>query len=255
MQHLSLRISILVPALVLVVGCSRGNVSEEQPQTPDTTVAVANANALTEKAYDHKLTGQNGKALALFEEAGEILVSAHGEMHYLVASNLDDQATVYLRTGDFKKARERYQKAKAILKKTEQSKSRLDLAIDRRLATLDTFEKNAIACAEPLNPQEALETETLPYFPNPEETAPVFDKLAKELGGCVVAQKLPVPVRMVVTGTGRIVEAHVKGLYNHTKEGLCIEKNILELAPKYATALPPFHACYKNITYPFGIGR
>jgi tetratricopeptide (TPR) repeat protein len=244
-------------ALVCSVGCSRNPLSEEQKEEPDPkqTVAAAQAKKLTEQAYDHKLAGQNGKALALFEKAGKVLVAAHGETHYQVASNLDDQATVYLRTGDFSKAQELYQEAKAVLKKIGQNSSRLDQAIDRRLHTLNTFEKNAITCSEPLEPKNEKETESLPYFPKAEEMEPVFDTLAKELGDCVETQKLPVPVRLVVTGTGRIVEAHVKGLYNHTEAGLCIEKKILQRAPTYAAALPRFRACYKNVTYPFVIGR
>jgi tetratricopeptide (TPR) repeat protein len=243
--------------LVFFVGCSQNDPPKEKSARPDPglTASLAKAKALTELAYDHKLLGQNGKALSLLEKAGNILSATHGEVGYEGASNLDDQATVHLRTGDFTTARKLYLKAKTVLQKIGQDNSRLAKAVDRRLHTLATFEKSHIICSEPLEPKGNTETGSLPYFPNAEEMEAVLNLLAKELGVCAANQKRPVPVRLVITGRGNIVEAHVKGLFDHTEIGRCIEKQILARAPKFASALPHFSACYKNITYPFVIGR
>ncbi|MCP4196327.1 MAG: tetratricopeptide repeat protein [Proteobacteria bacterium] len=255
MQELLLKRWVFSIALVFFVGCSQNNAPKEQKEKrdPNQTASLAKVKALTEKAYDHKLRGQNGQALAHLKKAGKILSATYGEAHYKGASNLDDLATVYLRTGDFTTARKLYLKAQTILKKIGQDNSRLAKAVDRRLHTLTMFEKNHITCSEPMEPKSNMETGGLPYFPRAEELEPVLDLLAKELGDCTPKQKRPVPVRLVITGRGGIVEAHVKGLFDHTEVGLCIEKQILKLAPKYTPALPRFRACYKNVTYPFVI--
>jgi tetratricopeptide (TPR) repeat protein len=256
MQKLLLKKRAFFIALVFFVGCSQNNAPKEQKEKldPSQNAPLAKVKALTEKAYDHKLQGQNGQALTLLKKAGKILSATYGKAHYEGASNLDDQATVYLRTGDFTTARKLYLQAQTALKKIGQDNSRLAKAVDRRLHTLTTFEKNHITCSEPLDPGQDTKTEGLPYFPKAEKLEPVLDLLAKELGDCAPKQKRPVPVRLVITGRGSIVEAHVKGLFDHTEVGLCIEKLILELAPKYTSALPHFKACYKNVTYPFAIG-
>jgi hypothetical protein len=243
--------------LIFLGGCSLNDPPKEKNARPDPglTASLAKAKELTEKAYDHKLLGQNGQALSLLKKAENILSAMHREASYEGASNLDDQATVLLRTGNFTTARKLYLKAQIVLKKIGQDNSRLAKAVDRRLHTLSTFEKNHITCSEPMEPKGNVETEGLPYFPKSEEMEPVLNLLAKELGDCAAKQKRPVPVRLVITGRGNIVEAHVKGLFDHTEIGLCIEKQILARAPKYTSALPHFRACYRNITYPFAIGN
>lgn len=258
MQNFLTKQIVLLAAVALVTACSRESDTRAEPESPlapARVAALAQAEKMTETAYDLKLTGQNGEALKLLEQAGKLLVRVWGAAHRDVASNLDDQATIHLRTGRFLKARTLYLKAKDILKKTDLEQGRLDRSIDRRLHTLNRFEKEQIRCSEPMQPRENADPPSPPYFPDIEQLEPVFNRMATELGGCVAKQKLPVPVRMVITGDGHIVEAHVKGLYNQTAEGSCIEETILQLAPKYAPQLPRFAACYKNITYPFPIGR
>jgi hypothetical protein len=211
------------------------------------------ADQLTEKGYDLKLEGRNGEALALFEEARAFLVAAKGPSSEEVASNLDDQATIHLRTGNPKKARALYNRALAILNQVAPDGSRLTSAVKRRLATLDALEQNGVTCHEPLTPEPPSKDSALPYFTDKESVYDGLGKLAKALKPCFSKEipQAPVSVWIVLLGKGEILLSRTQGDLAGTRAAACIESTLKEASRTNAPNMPRFSACYRNYTYPF----
>ena len=88
----------------------------EASPSPDHRRVLDAAKKLTEKGYDLKLEGKNGEALEMFERAEATLLRARDVSGAAIASSLDDRATIYLRTGNYKKAKALYHQALGILK-------------------------------------------------------------------------------------------------------------------------------------------
>jgi hypothetical protein len=223
--------------------------------------AIASAKELTSRAYELKREGQNGAALKLFEKAHNILVGAKSHQSAAAASNLDDQATIYMRTGNYSRARDLFKEAISTLKSPSVTDDRLVSGIDRRLSTIAAFEKQGVVCREPLvpNPPEPSQNadsgtnEGLPYFPDKMAMERVFDKITNDLSGCVDKGSRPVAVRMVITGDGRIVVTETRGQLKSTEAGKCLAKQILAVAVKHKGEFPPFAACFRNFTHPFSV--
>lgn len=225
-----------------------------RPTTPKQQLTLKKAQDLIEKGYERKKTGHNRSALNLFEQAETLISSAVGKESEEYASILDDEATVLLRTGDYQKSRVFYQKASAILKEIGKEEGRLAQGIQRRLNILDALEKNGILCNEPLAPPEPKDAgdagHALPYFPELEEVHAVFSRLNQHLGGCAKQPIGSTPIRVVLTGNGRIIVAEARHLEG-TPPGNCLEKKILQAAKGYVSAFPKFEACFRNFTFPF----
>ena len=253
---LTLALSLLI---VFSFGACGGKGKDTPPNktslTPEQKQAIARADELIERGYTLKKTGHNRAALNLFEQAGTILSQSAGKKSEQYASVLDDQATVLLRTGDYQKSRAFYNKAATILAEGGQSKGRLAEGIERRLKILDTLEKLGILCNEHLAPPEPGDAGDAgispPYFPNLEEVHGVFAKINQHLGGCADRPIGSTPIRVVLTGDGRLIIAQARGNLGLTPQGECLEEKILTAAKQYVDAFPRFKACFRNFTFPF----
>ncbi len=243
-------------AVLLTVACSTEQTSNKTKinLTQKQTSALSDGKRLTEKAYDLKLIGQNSKALALFVKSHNILAKSMGKMSLPVASNLDDQAMIYLRTGNYARARKLFKNAQQILKTQASLDSRLAKGIERRLNTLKALEKHGVTCSEPLAPPPPVDAGVSPYFPVLEDVHKVFGLINSQLQGCVKGTPGPIAVRLVVTGNGLILEAQTRSPLKGTPSAKCIEKRILNAAPEFTRQLPRFRACFRNFTYPFIVG-
>lgn len=226
------------------------------------------AEALTEKAYDLKLEGRNGEALSLFTEAAEKIERAEGRKSTSFASNLDDRATIYLRTGSFDKAEALYRRAEDILKNIDQAETRLFAGVRRRMKTLEALQKMGIVCSEPMQPAssvadadskieagESSKTESLPYFPKSEDLQRAFGIFNSKLKGCVDAMPGALPVWTVVTGDGRLALVSVKSEVIDKKTRACVENQLLEVSRRHPELLPKFGACFRNFTYPLAFRK
>jgi tetratricopeptide (TPR) repeat protein len=249
----------LVGALVIeACSTSPGGDKRAPADAPKADARSKQAEALTEEAYDLKLVGRNQAALERLQRAHRILRQSRGPRSEAVASNLDDQATVYLRTGDYAKARELYNKALGLLGKDAAKDHRLASGIERRRSTLDALERRGHRCKEPLvPPADAAKTQdggvSLPYLPDKKEIYKAYADLAEALKPCLekAPSLKPIPVWTVLLGTGEIVLARTKGSLAGTDTARCIESTIVEASRRYAPKMPHFRACYRNFTYPF----
>jgi hypothetical protein len=230
--------------------CNTG-VAPRAPLTEQQTQNKLAAKKLTEEAYDLKLSGHNGRALTLFVKAHRLYAETLGESSFEVASNLDDQATVHFRIGDPVRAKNLYGKANRILSGSGPDGDRLKAGIERRLQTAAAFEKRGITCAEPLEPSGLPDGGLRPYFPNPGEVHPIFDRIGQALTGCIDGPPRQVSIRLVLTGDGQIVAARAKKPLGDSKQGRCLAEKLLEIGPKFTADLPRFRACFRNFTYPF----
>ncbi|MCP4599602.1 MAG: tetratricopeptide repeat protein [Proteobacteria bacterium] len=255
--------SVAIACAVTVIGiaCSSDQESKlsKKNVAPKKSPALVEADKITDQAYDLKLTGENGAALALFKRVGDMLVKTEGKDSQPVASNLDDQATIYLRTGNYARAGQLYREARKILDKTKPKDKRLAEGIGRRLAILDELGQRNIICAEPLEPKRpkdaGADAGTASYFPPIENAQKVFGRMCKRLNGCLKGPPRPVTIRLVITGKGQIIKAQTRGPMGSTKAAACLEKKILEVAPEFKESLPKFKACFRNFTYPFIVGE
>ncbi len=255
------RIRLLFCFCLLTTSCAKSR--EETPavekQAPSTeqSALLKEAKTLTEAAYDLKLEGRNREALERFEKAFALLNRAAGPESGDVASNLDDQATVHLRTGQYQRARALYRQALAIEKRRAPEGSRLASGVERRLATLDALEHHEHVCREPLTPKsegtEASSGPPLPYFPEKQALYTAYARMADELKPCLEKShsSKPIPVWTVLLGTGRIVLARTEGPLAGTESAKCLETTLIKVSPKYADDMPHFSACYRNFKYPF----
>lgn len=230
---------------------------------------MTEANALTEQAYDLKQHGQHKAALALLSRAAEKIVTATGNKSEAYASNLDDQATIYLRVGETTRARSLYTQAEGILLEMDGPASRLLAGIRRRKATMDAFERMGYRCQEPLQPKGSgplamdvsavdggvLNESILPYFPDPAKLQHAFGIFNSELKGCLDSFPGALPVWTVVTGDGRLALCSVKNEEIDTKTRDCLEKQLMEISRRHAEQLPRFTACFRNFTYPLAIRK
>lgn len=249
-----------------------GDVVQSPPRSlsSEAKQALDAAAALTEKGYDFKQEGKNREALTAFEEARAALLPQESVLRTEVASNLDDQATVYLRTGSYDRARKLYEEALTLLKTEGGDGERLSQSIDRRLATLNALEAHGIVCAEPLTPagedddgSKALPDAspstdaTVPYFPELQDMYDGFAKLQGDLRDCVdeSLRFSPISVWMVVTGDGQVILSSAKHGMKGTPAGDCLEKRLEKVAAKHRGDLPRFRACFRSFTYPFLFGK
>lgn len=252
---MSKRKTIALPFLfAALVSCGE---SRHEPQSSQISAELEAARALTQKGFRLKKEGKNGDALKLFQQARAQLASAPEgpETAMAVASNLDDFGTIYLRTGQYEKAKEHYEKARKILEPHAEEAPRLAMGIDFRLAALEAFQAQKIQCREPLDPKKPNENEALPpYLPDVQEAQDVFGKINSRLQGCRKGEPKVVNVRMVALGDGRIPVAEPMGPIADTEAGSCIKKRILEVSKDYADEMPRFTACFRPFTYPFVVG-
>lgn len=256
---------MLLLAVGSLTGC-RNRIEPKQESSPAPPVVkpehaalIRQAEQLTDEGYDLKREGRNQDALAKFEQATPLFEKGAGKESEAVAGNLDDQASIYLRTGQYRKARTLYSRAIAIQDKVAPGGSRLAASIERRLATLDALEKRHYVCHEPLVPaQESSDSENdkalLPYYPEKKALYDAYAKLDDEIRPCLPKSLLnkPVPVWTVLLGeTGDIVLSRAKGSLYGTPTGQCIESTLARISSQYAAVMPRFRACYRNFTYPF----
>lgn len=262
-NHFHLNVVLFLSAAVFMfssLACSgkdRQAASKEQnpPHTKEQKQALEKANNLIEQGYDLKKTGHNRAALNAFEHAEAILSRSIGKESQEVASILDDEATVYLRTGDYEKARTLYAKASDIVAELGLKESRLADGIARRILTLEALKQHGILCNEPLAPLKTadggIDAKSTPYFPKLEDVHAVFSKINQHLGKCANTPIGSVAIRVVLTGDGRIIAAKTGGNLRDTPPGQCLEDKIMGAAPKYVDSFPKFQACFRNFTFPF----
>lgn len=242
---------------LLLLACSRSETSNRvAPLTQAQQESLKQADALTERGYDEKLKGENRGALELFEKAHTLIAGISPKQPEVLASNLDDRATIHLRTGNYSEARKLYSEAEAILESARIEDTKLYRGIKRRLDLLDAFESQGITCTEPLQPQTSSDAgPTEPYFPDLDQMHSVFELLKNDLVGCVARPQGSVTIGLVITGDGRIVTAETRGPLAGSPEGACLEKKLLELSARYRSKFPHFRACFRNFSYPFAIPK
>ena len=131
-------IQLLLVSASIVGACSKPSGGDRRAPSsipgdaPPKDARSKQADALTEEAYDLKLKGKNQAALERLQEAHRLLAEIQGAGSEAVASNLDDQATIYLRTGDYPKARALYNQALDLLRKRAPNEARLASGIERK---------------------------------------------------------------------------------------------------------------------------
>lgn len=245
-------------AAALGLSCSSEKSSAQNSRKAEEARKLADE--LTEQSYDLKLSGENGKALELLQKASDLLLGEVGGKSALMASNLDDRASIYMRTGDFKKARRLFEEARAMAEELgEKENLRLLAGIDRRLETMEAMEKQGVTCSEPMKPappgDAGAGAAAEPYFPDVEQVQTVFAKMNERLNGCLKNPRRPVTLRMVITGRGKVVLAEARGPYYGSEQGKCLADKLMAAAPEFADDFPRFKACFRNFTYPFVVGE
>ena len=261
--------SILIASTALfavVTACNTSTRNDaKQPNLP--SPLMKEANALTEKGYDAKQSGKNREALSFFEQAATKIKSAEGEKSEAFASNLDDQAVIYLRVGNSKKARELFRRAETVLMDLHAEKTRLFAGIRRRMATLDAFDKMGYACREPLDPIVKAQNASgpadggasgdadIPYFPEPEKLQKAFGFFNSKMSACGDSFPASLPVWTVLTGDGRIAMCSVKSEDIDKKTRDCVEAELIELSRRFPERMPRFSACFRNFTYPLALQK
>ena len=234
---------VLSTVTALAVSCS-----SPAPKEPDVDVT-----RLTEQAYSLKKRGDNRKALAVLAKAQEIIVSGNGADSPEAASNLDDQASIYMRTGDFERARGLFLGAREILERSTASDPNLLSGVTFRLFILGELERQGIVCKEPLDPVDSPSTGPADRFPDMASMHRAMGKLNPTIAGCHDGPPRPIDVRVVVTGTGKIVAAKVFGPPSGSHKAGCVERGLV--SPTVDVDLPNFKACFISFTFPFKVGK
>ena len=249
-------------------GGEKGDAATEA--APLDTAVTAAAEALTDKGYALKKEARNRDALLLFEQAASQIASAGGRNSEAFASSLDDQATIYLRTGDPEKAKSLYLQAAKLLEDIGKTDTRLFAGIHRRLKTIDALASMNIRCSEPLSPDiSRVETDSaskidsdavtseprLPYFPDVAALQRAYGKFNLQLKHCLDDFRGALPVWSVVTGDGRIALVSVKSETLDRKTRECIEQGLLQVSKTHRDELPRFSACYRNFTFPLAFRK
>ncbi len=222
--------------------------------------ALSEVAQLTDRAFKLKKSGRNGPALELLERAHQMLTPAKPSHFSALASNLDDQASINVRLGQFQLARSQYQRAQKLLggMTTLSVDDRQLLAgIAFRLDVITALEKAGITCREPLEPlpadagppAPADAGPPLPYFPKVVAMHQALDKLHDTVDHCVDGPRRPRMVRLVITGDGRIVLARDPGGHRTPAESSCIEAALIKAA--VSADLPRFKACFRPFYFPF----
>ncbi len=244
--------STAVLLLIFFSACSGNNKEKPIKEDPQASALIKKAEELTDKGYDLKLTGRNGNALSLFEQAAKKIINAKGENCLEYASNLDDRASIYFRTGNIEKAFLLYNQAKSIIERIEETNTRLFAAVMRRLTTMEAFKNIGYICKEPMVPEEENE---LPYFPKKEDIESAFQIFNIEMKSCLESHPHSVPIWTVITGDGRVALSSVKSeeLDKQTKN--CLEQKLSELSSMHSDLLPRFRACFYNYTYPMAFRK
>jgi hypothetical protein len=235
----------MIAALALA-SCSSpptGATPEEQDR------ARGQAKALIDEGYLLKRNGSNKDALAKFEKACALLESAIGGQAPEVASCLDDQASVFVRTGDYEKAKQLYYRALRIADAAEGADPLLVSGIRYRIGLLGRLEQLAIRCAEPEVPPA---DPALPYFPVISEMQRALGALGPGVRSCASGPPRPVTLKITISGDGKPIMAETRGAETGTAVGDCVEKRIVEAIP--SADLPRFRACFRAFTYPFPVG-
>lgn len=249
--------------MLFMLGNASCATKEDKATIERRRAVLASAQELTERAYDLKRTGHNGPAQKIFKQVYEHLLPAVGPKSEPVASNLDDQASVFMRTGDYDNARRFYTKALDILDDIDAPLDPyLADSIRRRIKTLDALERQNITCAELLLPPPSTVTadagptaDYLPYFPNIDDVYAVFAKMNARLTSCLQRPKQPFTVWIVLSSTGRIIRAETRNMLAGTPEARCVEERIMAINPEFKSQFPRFRACFKNFNYPFLLGN
>ena len=256
-------VQLLLVSASIIGACSKPSGGNRQAPSsvpvdaPPKDARSKQAEALTEEAYDLKLEGRNQAALERLQKAHQLLAEVEGAGSEAAASNLDDQATIFLRTGDYPKARALYNQALDLLRKGASNEHRLASGIERRLATLKALERGGHHCKEPLVPPPDAagpkEGAPLPYFPDKEALYEAYAGLVEALKPCLKKGEVlkPIPVWTVLLGTGEIVLSRTNGSLAGTDTARCIEATLIKASQKHAPKMPHFRACYRNFTYPF----
>ncbi|MBN2803666.1 MAG: tetratricopeptide repeat protein [Deltaproteobacteria bacterium] len=203
--------------------------------------------ALIKEAYNFKKTGNNKEALKLLNRAAELVPKDS----VIEASSLDDRASIFLRTGEFKKAEEFYLNAIKIIQKTKGNYLLLT-GIENRLKTLYALKENNLKCKESdVYPNDS----KAPYFPiDIQGYQTVLGTLTEKLASCSDSKTLePVSIRVVITGDGKFVRAYARHKFAGTKIEQCVVERLKKLIPE--TKLPKFGACFRGFSYPYMVGQ
>ncbi|MDD5307411.1 MAG: hypothetical protein PHU25_08825 [Deltaproteobacteria bacterium] len=230
---------VVLASILLSLSCTKGAPSGDP-------AAAKKAAALTEQAYAFKRDGQNGKALAVLEQAAALLEPGGRDF----ASNLDDRATLELRLGRSYEAKRLYDRSLAILRTPGSVAGDLASGVAFRRRIADALADAGVRCSEPPEPRADA---TLPYFPAIDAVQRGLGKLGPSIAHCLATPAKPVTVTLVVTGDGRIVLIETPGQLAGTPAEACIREG----AAKAATvlALPAFGACFRPFNVPFRIGK
>jgi hypothetical protein len=232
-------------ALASTPACS----SKPAPTPAEIDQAKTAASILVQEGYKLKQTGMNGAALERFERACRTLEQTLGAETEELASCLDDQASVHVRTGDHTKALELYYRALRIAGQGEGVDPRLLGGIRYRIGLLGRFEKLGIRCAEPAEPPAEA---PLPYFPDVPAVQRVLGSLNPTVASCDSGLPRPVTVKVTITGDGVPIMAETRGADQGTAVGACLEERVIKAIPNLD--LPRFGACFRAFTFPYAVG-
>jgi len=237
----------LLCAVAASAACSSGRTG---PSPAELEQARAKASALVDEGYQLKTTGRNEAALARFASACSLLEHSVGPDSQEVASCLDDQASVLVRTGEYERAEQLYYRALRIAEGADGTDPLLISGVRYRIGLLGRLEQLHIRCAEPATPRP---DDPVPYFPEIVEMQRSLAALAPDVRSCASGPVRPLTLKVTVTGDGRPVMAEARGADSGTEVGKCAESHVIEAIPR--AELPPFRACFRAFTYPFPVGE
>jgi hypothetical protein len=211
--------------------------------------ALARASAIVDEGYRLKQRAENRAALAKFVEACDLLERSGAAGTPEVASCLDDQASVHVRTGNYEQAKRLYYDALRIASNAEGTDPLLLNGIRYRIGLLGRLEQQGVRCSEPAAPEAGAD---LPYFPDIAEMQRALGALGPRVHSCASGAPRPVTLKVTITGDGKPIMAEARGADAGTRVGDCVENRISRAIP--GAALPRFRACFRAFTYPFPVG-
>ena len=243
-------LTVFIALHIFCGGCKTETVpSADGPEATLEDAVRTKIKELTREAYTKKKVGDNQAALNEFKKLARMIKDELHADPYETASNLDDQASVLLRTGQSKTALKQYNEAREILARLESERAKeLLVGVDFRLRILKALGEKGVTCHEP----PKYNNPDLPYFADKTEAYKAIAKVNATVRDCFEGPAKPVTVSVIITGDGRIVMTNPRGPKSDRSLGLCVADRLLKLGK--IVPFPQFGACFRPYSYPFAVG-